>query len=94
MSAPDAAEFAGWLVAGVAFGCLYLWLVSRTVKAITAPVGRTSAILYFALRLALAAGVLWLAALQGAQALLPMLLGFLLARTIIIRRFREAGDGE
>ena len=93
MSAPDPVEAIAWLASGAAFGGVYLWLIARTVKAITRPDSRMSAVLYFALRFALAAALLWLAASHGAHALLLTLLGFLLARSIIIRRFRQADDG-
>ena len=87
------AHLAFWLAAGVALGAVYLWLVARTVAAITGAGRKTDAAAWLVLRMALAAGAFWAAATQGAPAVLAMLLGFLVARTVAIRRAREAGDG-
>lgn len=86
-------ELAFWLAAGVALGAVYLWLVARTVAAITGEGRKTGAAAWLVLRMALAAGAFWAAATQGALPVLVMLLGFLIARTVAIRRAREAGDG-
>ena len=82
-----------WLAAGIALGAVYLWLVARTVAAITGSGGKAPAALWLVLRMALAAGAFWAAATEGALPLLVMLLGFLIARTVAIRRAREAGGG-
>lgn len=86
-------QFAFWLAAGIALGAIYLWLVGRTVAAITGSGRKTIAAAWLVLRMALAAGAFWAAATQGALAVLAMLLGFLIARTVAIRRARDAGDG-
>jgi hypothetical protein len=86
-------QLAFWLTAGIALGAVYLWLVARTVAAITGEGRKTSAAAWLVLRMALAAGAFWAAATQGALPVLVMLLGFLIARTVAIRRAREAGDG-
>lgn len=92
MSAPQLAEIALWLAVGAAFGAAYLWLVGRSVAALTGA-GARMALLYLGLRVALAAAVLWFAANQGAASLIALLLGFLLARTIILRKVRRIDDG-
>lgn len=86
-------QLALWLVAGIALGAVYLWLVARTVAAITGSGQRTTAALWLVLRMALAAVAFWAAASEGALPLLVMLLGFLIARTVAIRRAREAAGG-
>jgi len=80
----------GWLATGAALGAAYLYLVARTVAAIRPPAAKGAAAGFFVLRLGLAAGVLTLAALQGALPLLLCIAGFLAARTVAIRRM--AGD--
>ena len=87
------AQFALWLAAGIALGAVYLWLVARTVAALTGSGGKAPAASWLVLRMALAVGSFWAAATEGALPVLAMLLGFLIARTVAIRRAREAGDG-
>ena len=87
------ADIALWLAAGVALGTAYLWLLSRTVAALAGPGPKAPAAVWLVLRVALAAGAFWAAATQGAVPLLLMLPGFMIARTVAIRRAREAGDG-
>jgi hypothetical protein len=86
-------ELAFWLAAGIALGVVYLWLVGRTVAAIMGSGRKTTAAAFLVLRMALAAGAFWGAATEGALAVLMMLLGFLVTRTVAVRRAREAGDG-
>ena len=87
------AQFALWLAAGIALGAVYLWLVARTVAALTGSGGKAPAALWLVLRMALAVGAFWVAATEGALPVLVMLLGFLIARTVAIRRAREAAGG-
>lgn len=86
-------DLALWLAAGIALGAVYLRLLARTVAAFTGAGGSGGAgAVWLLLRVALAAGAFWAAARHGALPLLSMLLGFLVARTVAIRRAREAGD--
>lgn len=86
MTAQPFIEAIGWIIAGLALGAVYLWLIGRTVEAILPRSIKPSAYAYVILRLALAGAALWFAASHGALPLLLMLLGFLVARTIVIRR--------
>lgn len=87
MSLPALPELAAWFLAGIALGTVYLLLLSRSVAAFEPPASYRSAVAWLLLRLAVAAGVLVLAALQGAVQLLAVLAGFLVARMVAIRRF-------
>lgn len=93
MSLLSLAQFAGWFLAGAALGAVYLWLIGRTVAMIAPPAAKSVAAAFVVLRLALAAGVFWGAATQGAAPLLLTLLGFLAARTVAVRAMRGADDG-
>lgn len=75
-----------WIVAGAVLGVVYLFLIGRTVAALRPPFGRSAAWGYFVLRIAVAAGVLTLAARAGALPLLSCLAGFLVARSLMLRR--------
>lgn len=88
----DLGSIAAWGLAGLALGAAYLWLVARSVAALVAP-GAKSAAGYLALRIGLAAGVFWMAALQGAGPLLAVLAGFLVARTLTLRIIGREPDG-
>jgi hypothetical protein len=94
MTTLSGVEIFGWLIAGIALGAAYLWLIGQTVTAITQPAAKMTAAGYFVLRLALAAVALWIAAQHGALPLLGMLLGFMIARFAISRRLREAESGK
>ena len=83
------AQFAPWLVGGVALGAVYMHLIARSVAVIGPSAPARGAIALFILRFALAASVLTLAAMQGAGPLLAVLAGFLLARTVAIRRAKK-----
>jgi F1F0 ATPase subunit 2 len=92
MSGP-LAEVVAWIGAGTALGTVYLWLIRRTVAAIGPPAAKTAATAYLVLRLVLAMGAFWMAASHGALPLLMMLVGFLVARTVAIRRSGKVGGG-
>ncbi len=83
-------QIIAWFAAGAALGAVFLFLLSRTVAAVQIPGARLSAVAYAVLRFALAAGVLILAAQQGALPLLAALAGFLVTRFVVIRRVRGA----
>ncbi|TCP39971.1 ATP synthase subunit I [Rhodovulum marinum] len=77
------------LAGGLALGAVYFALLGRSV-ALAAPTGtRGRALIFFGLRLSLAAGALWLTAQASGLALIAMLAGFLLARGVVLRRVRE-----
>jgi len=78
-----------WLAAGAAMGAAFLYLVARSVAAIRRPGARGAAAGFLVLRMALAVAVFTLAARQGALPLVSALAGFLVARTVAIRRMRE-----
>jgi hypothetical protein len=86
MSVPSLPETVAWLVAGAALGAVYLFLIGRTIAAMAPPAARVSAAAWLVLRLALAACLFWLAAQRGAAPLVLLLAGFLLARTVALRR--------
>ncbi|TCP38913.1 ATP synthase subunit I [Rhodovulum marinum] len=73
---------------GAAFGAVYLRLLWHSTQGIAAAGGAGRLILGFALRMALALGVLGLALWAGAGAghLLAGLLGFVLVRQLVLRR--------
>ncbi|MGC9420398.1 MAG: ATP synthase subunit I [Rhodovulum sp.] len=78
---------------GAAFGAVYLRLLWRSTQGIAEAGGAGRLILGFALRMALALGVLGLALWAGAGAphLLVGLLGFVLVRQLVLRRERDGG---
>jgi hypothetical protein len=78
-----------WLAAGLALGGAYFALLGRTVAAIEGAADWRGAALWLGVRVALAAGVLALAAMQGAVALIWTLLGFLAARAVAIWRVKR-----
>lgn len=86
-------ELVFWLAGGIALGAVYLGLVARSVAALAQSHRISAGAIYLLLRMALAAGAFWAAATRGALPLLVMLAGFLIARTIAIRRAREADNG-
>ncbi len=78
-----------WFSAGLALGALYLFLIGRTVEAITGYVGWRTAALPLVLRISLAVAAFAFASRQGALPVLAMLSGFLVARSLGLRRVRE-----
>ena len=86
-------SLAPWLLAGLALGGVYMVLLARSVAAIAGPAAVGAAAAWLILRFGLAAIVLALAAMQGAGPLLAALVGFLIARTIAIRRVKGASHG-
>ncbi len=77
---------AGWLIGGLALGAAYLLLLRQSVRALRKGRGRVAAWGALALRLALAVALFGLAARQGAGPLLVALAGFMLARTVLMKR--------
>ena len=78
-----------WLAAGALLGAAYLALIARSVAAIGSRAGWRAVALPAALRGILAVAALGFAAQYGALPLVLMLGGFLLARTVVLRRARE-----
>ena len=78
-----------WFSAGLALGSIYLFLIGRTVVAITGDNGWTAAALPLVLRISLAVAAFAVASGQGALPVLAMLAGFLVARSLGLRRVRE-----
>ncbi|MDA8048942.1 MAG: hypothetical protein M0002_02870 [Rhodospirillales bacterium] len=86
----DALFLLAGFIAGGAFFLLLKRNVTLYLRPQLRPRGLWRAIGLQALRLAALAGVLGLSARQGAPALLLAALGILFARTIVLRRAREA----
>jgi F1F0 ATPase subunit 2 len=83
-------EHVFWLLAGGVLGAVYLAMIGYSVRTLVG--GRSlGALPYLALRLALAGVVFFMAAKQGWPALVLLLCGFLIVRTIVIGRVR-AGE--
>jgi F1F0 ATPase subunit 2 len=83
-------QLAPWLLAGIALGAVHMHLITRTVAAIEPPAANRAAVVWLLLRFGVAAAVLALAAMRGAGPLLTVLAGFLLSRTVAIRRARRS----
>ncbi len=79
-----------WALAGAALSAVYLRLVARSVAAIADDGAWGAAASWFALRLALAAVSLGLAAAQGILPALAMLAGFVMLRSVVLARARRA----
>lgn len=77
-----------WVGAGAVLGSAYLYLIGRSVAAVSDGAAWRIAV-PLALRIVLAAVAFVFAARHGALPLLLMLCGFLVARTVALRRFRE-----
>ncbi|MCU4651466.1 hypothetical protein N8I71_01360 [Roseibacterium sp. SDUM158016] len=90
MTTDTLALLAPWLLGGMVLGAVYMHLIARTVAALDPSASNRGAIAWVLLRFSMAAAVLSLAAIQGAGPLLAVLAGFLLSRSIAIRR---AGRG-
>lgn len=88
MTASSALEMVAWTLAGGVLGAVYLYLIGRSVAALTAGAGGATIALAVLARLGLAAAAFWLAATQGALQLGVMLAGFTLVRIVVLRRKR------
>ncbi len=77
-----------WLAAGAVLGAVYFFLLGCSVSAIGRAGDWRGAAVFFVARIALAAGVFAVAAMQGAAALLFALGGFLLARMVTVARIK------
>jgi hypothetical protein len=86
-------SLAPWLFGGVALGAVYMHLIARTVAVIEGPGSSRAAAGWLLLRFTMAAAIFALAAIQGAGPLLAVLAGFLLSRTVAIRRVRGGDRG-
>jgi hypothetical protein len=82
-----------WLLGGIVLGAVYMHLIARSVAAIEPPASNRAAAGWLVLRMGLSVVVLALAAMQGAGPLLAVLAGFLLSRTVAIRRVRRGDRG-
>ncbi len=78
-----------WPLAGIALGAVYFLLLGRSVAVIGGMGDWRGAVGAFAVRIGLAAGVFALAAMQGVAPLLLTLIGFLVARTVVIARMKR-----
>jgi len=74
---------------GMALGAVYFGGLYWNVRLFTAGDGRLWAVALAALRFALAAVALWLAARHGAPALLAAFAGFLVVRTTLLQIARR-----
>lgn len=79
---------APWLIGGIALGAVYLLLLRHSVRALRAGGGNVAVWGALALRLGLAVVLFVLAAQQGTGQLLLALAGFILARTVLMKRIR------
>lgn len=93
MTTQTIVTLAPWLLGGIVLGAVYMHLIARSVAAIGPAGSNRSAALWLLLRFAIAAIVLALAAMKGAGPLLAVLAGFLLSRTVAIRRVRGGDHG-
>ena len=84
-------DIAIWLAVGALWGGVHLWLIARSIDGLAGAGGWRGAVLPLVLRVALGAGVLYLAVHGGAAALLSALAGFLVTRNIVLSRARRAG---
>jgi F1F0 ATPase subunit 2 len=78
-----------WLLAGVGLGAIHMYLIGRTVAAVQSNGASRATIIPIMARLLIVTCVLILAARQGAMPLLMVLAGFLVARSITIRRVKR-----
>lgn len=76
-----------WLTAGIALGAVYLGLIRYSVHALIGGSG-LGVVLHMVLRLGLAGVAFFVAAQQGALALILLLCGFVIVRTVVIGRVR------
>jgi F1F0 ATPase subunit 2 len=85
MSLPAITLAVIWLALGAALGALYFVLLYRMVQRFAAGAPATRTLPLLALRGALAIGLFWIMAQQGAVALLAGLVGFVAARYVLQR---------
>jgi len=78
-----------WLVAGIALGAVYMYALWRSVRGMQAANGWLALVGPMALRLGMAGLLLVFAARHGPLPVIAVLIGFLLTRTVVIRRMRE-----
>ncbi len=81
-------SLAVWLIAGIALGAVHLLLLRHSVRALRAGGGKVAVWGALALRLGLAVVLFVQAAQQGTGPLLLALAGFILARTVLMKRIR------
>jgi hypothetical protein len=86
-------QLALWVAAGLALGAVYLLMLSQSVSVITGAGGWVRAVAWLILRVAVAATTLWMAAQNGALAILLLLAGFMIARTATTQWMRRADHG-
>jgi hypothetical protein len=87
---PDLALIVTMAVAGIVFGLVYFATLRRAVTLFTAGRGWIGPLTLTLARIAAAVIFLGLAAKLGAAALIAAFLGFLLARTVMLRVARRA----
>ncbi|WP_137702318.1 ATP synthase subunit I [Marimonas lutisalis] len=78
-----------WFVCGLALGGVYLFLIHLSVQAIMRETGWIAAFGPLALRVGLAGVAFYFAAQSGALSVIVMLAGFLLMRSMAVRKMRE-----
>ena len=78
-----------FLFAGAALGALYFLMLREAARLLAAGGGALRAAPLHAARFAVAGTGFWLAAQNGAAALLATLAGFVLARVVVMRLTRE-----
>jgi F1F0 ATPase subunit 2 len=83
-------SFPAHLAAGIALGLLYFHGLWRNACRFAGGGRWTTTIALMIGRFALLGGLLTLASLEGALPLLAMALGILIARSVVMRRVREA----
>ena len=88
MSAMPAQVYALAVFSGLSLGVCYFLLLARAARLHVSGVSVARIIPLYALRVAVALGVFWMAAQYGALALLLTLAGFLLGRVAV--QYREA----
>jgi hypothetical protein len=77
------------LAAGLALGVVYVLAIWKSARLLGEGGSRISVLFLTAARIALLAGSLTLASLEGATPLLAMALGTLIARAIVLRKMSE-----
>jgi hypothetical protein len=87
----EAAVAAGWCLGGIAFALAYFEALRRTVGMFVAGGGWARPAALTVARIALAGGLLFAAATQGVLPLLAAAFGFLVGRSLALRRARRMG---
>lgn len=85
-----AASLAAHLVAGVGLGIVYFNTIRWNARLLVAGRRAGTGIALIIIRIVLLGGLLTLASLEGAMPLLALALGVLIARPMVMRRYREA----